>query len=514
MSDQELVAKQDAHTSLIAVNTRGDDQIHLIDFLRSVSEAATSSEDLLFRLREVCLPNIIAKKTVTNNPSLFLALRQLLTAYGIPVRRATGFPIIQGVLDALFEDNQEMLQEAMQIWKARPPELPSQPERSSYTSPYPSNDHQPRPNSSASRNAQDVSKRFPHAQKFSGKMGDSPSFSEIRNQFMDVVEELEIPPAQQVTLLRSTLREEAYQFYQEVIKDKVNALGEAFKLLENTYASIARQEQTKTMLQSLSTKFCGHDQSPLSALNDIYSDISRLAAQCSPKYRDDQSKADFLKAAVEKQPWARGAVEEYLSNPSSFMPNKFQGFHGRLTAALTARAAAGDQDDTDPTKMNHAEPIHVFPTHFGSKYGVRAPPKQYSSPTASPRNILSNVPPRLSDAEWKKLTPDEKKLRRTCFKCGQKGHYSGDPTCTRSENSMTDSIKARYRESANDSMAASTILFEIAVSIDEEDRETRADTRQVSINFFDHLVGEYNDAVGTNAQADMNAQDFGQPSIE
>jgi hypothetical protein len=76
-------------------------------------------------------------------------------------------------------------------------------------------------------------------------MGDSPSFSEIRNQFMDVVEELEIPPAQQVTLLRSTLREEAYQFYQKVIKDKVNALKEAFKLLDNTYESIALQEQTK-----------------------------------------------------------------------------------------------------------------------------------------------------------------------------------------------------------------------------------------------------------------------------
>jgi hypothetical protein len=63
-------------------------------------------------------------------------------------------------------------------------------------------------------------------------------------------------------------------------------------------------------------------------------------------------------------------------------------------------------------------------------------------------------------------------------------------------------------------MAASTILLEIAVSIDEEDRETRADTSQVSINFCYHLVGEYNDAVGTNAEADMNRQDFGQPSTE
>jgi hypothetical protein len=60
------------------------------------------------------------------------------------------------------------------------------------------------------------------------------------------------------------------------------------------------------------------------------------------QYRDDQSKADILKVAVERQVWALGAVEEYLSNASSFMPSKFQGFHGRLTAALTASATSKD----------------------------------------------------------------------------------------------------------------------------------------------------------------------------
>jgi hypothetical protein len=35
---------------------------------------------------------------------------------------------------------------------------------------------------------------------------------------------------------------------------------------------------------------------------------------------------------------------------------------------------------------------------------------------------------------------------------------------------MTDSIKARYRESGSDSAAASMILFEIAIYIYEEER--------------------------------------------
>jgi hypothetical protein len=201
-----------------------------------------------------------------------------------------------------------------------------------------------------------------------------------------------------------------------------------------------------------------------------------LSTQCSPKYRDDSSKADFLKAAVEKQTWARGAVEEYLSNPTGFMPNKFQGLHGRLTAALTARAAAGDSDSRQPTPTSQFDSVQVYPTHFGSKYGVRTPPRFQKTLPSHAQSTSANISTRISDADWSKLTPDEKKMRRTCFKCGQKGHYRGDAICTRSDNSMTDSIKARYRDSGSNSAAASMILFEIAISIDEEERETRAES--------------------------------------
>ena len=106
MADHQQIAMKVAHAASIAVNTRGADQIPLIDFLSSVSEAATSSDDLLLYLREVCLPNFMANKTVTNNPTLFFAIRRLLTAYGVPVHRTTGYLIIQGVLDSFFDDNQ------------------------------------------------------------------------------------------------------------------------------------------------------------------------------------------------------------------------------------------------------------------------------------------------------------------------------------------------------------------------------------------------------------------------
>jgi hypothetical protein len=73
------------------------------------------------------------------------------------------------------------------------------------------------------------------------------------------------------------------------------------------------------MLQSLRHEIQPEKSEPNCRIEQyIYSDVPRLAAQCSPKHSDDQSKADFLKAAVDNQPWARSAVEEYLFNPSSF----------------------------------------------------------------------------------------------------------------------------------------------------------------------------------------------------
>jgi hypothetical protein len=183
-TDQQL--KEAAHVALINITPRGDDQVHLIEFLRATSEVATSREDLLFRLREICSPDVIAKKSITNNPNLFLALRQLLAAYGVTVRRGTGFPVIHGVLEALFNVDPETLQEALRIWKSTPTQarLNSQTQKGDTGVSTVHNTTQTR--STVSRAAQDISRRFPFAQRFSGKMGESPAFAEIRNQYLDV----------------------------------------------------------------------------------------------------------------------------------------------------------------------------------------------------------------------------------------------------------------------------------------------------------------------------------------
>jgi hypothetical protein len=65
------LARQASHTSLLNVAPRGDDQIHIVDFLRSTSENKTSTDDLLLRLREVMTADVIAKRSVTNNATSF-----------------------------------------------------------------------------------------------------------------------------------------------------------------------------------------------------------------------------------------------------------------------------------------------------------------------------------------------------------------------------------------------------------------------------------------------------------
>jgi hypothetical protein len=98
---------------------------------------------------------------------------------------------------------------------------------------------------------------------------------------MNFSEESELNHQQQVTILRSALREEAYQFYQNVIKEKGSSLGETFKLLEESFLDCSSGSSIKTLLQSLSTKFFHTERTALDSFNNAYSDIYRLASQCS-----------------------------------------------------------------------------------------------------------------------------------------------------------------------------------------------------------------------------------------
>jgi hypothetical protein len=110
--------------------------------------------------------------------------------------------------------------------------------------------------------------------------------------------------------------------------------------------------------------------------------------------------------------------------------------------------------------------------------------------------------------------PDEKKSRRTCLKCGECGHYIGDQEYRQGATSMTDAIKARYHSSGGDQSAASTILSEIAISLEEQARETSSESQVVVNNCFDNLIDEYNDSYDGSSCGAKDVSKFGQPSLE
>jgi hypothetical protein len=76
------------------------------------------------------------------------------------------------------------------------------------------------------------------------------------------------------------------------------------------------------------------------------------------------------------------------------------------------------------------------------------------------------------------------------LKWGERGHFLGDAVCGQAITSMTDAIKARYHSSGGDQIAASTIIFEIAVSGDEQARKYESGSSPVFSNFFEHLIDE------------------------
>jgi hypothetical protein len=80
MSEADHQLKEAVHVALINVVPRGDDQVHLIEFLRSTIEVAVSSEDLslrirsedlLLRIREVCPPKLSPKSRSPTTPICF-----------------------------------------------------------------------------------------------------------------------------------------------------------------------------------------------------------------------------------------------------------------------------------------------------------------------------------------------------------------------------------------------------------------------------------------------------------
>jgi hypothetical protein len=105
-----------------------------------MTELLTSAADRLLRLREVDLPRVLAKRKVTHNLNLFLAIRQLVAVYGVLVRFANGFYFIQGVLDVIFDDTEELRLESRQTWKARSPEPTSTSEHPSRPSASPNSE--------------------------------------------------------------------------------------------------------------------------------------------------------------------------------------------------------------------------------------------------------------------------------------------------------------------------------------------------------------------------------------
>jgi hypothetical protein len=57
-------------------------------------------------------------------------------------------------------------------------------------------------------------------------------------------------------------------------------------------------------------------------------------------------------------------------------------------------------------------------------------------------------------------------------------------------------------------------LFEFAVYIDEEERETRAEAGELTVDYFYHLIDECREAAEYSSQPYVEEPNVGQPSIE
>jgi hypothetical protein len=78
--------KEAAHVAPIIVTPRGDEKVHLIEFQRATSEAATSTEELLFRSSRRLFTLCCAKKTIAKTPN---PVSRHKTAHSVRITRSS-----------------------------------------------------------------------------------------------------------------------------------------------------------------------------------------------------------------------------------------------------------------------------------------------------------------------------------------------------------------------------------------------------------------------------------------
>jgi hypothetical protein len=130
------------------------------------------------------------------------------------------------------------------------------------------------------------------------------NFQEAFDRYLLAIEYIQIPNTKGLQLLRNMLTGEALSFYSS-ISATCQTLSDARTHLAGEFMSAARKNDARRELDFLyfRTEFASAA-TPMEALEAIRTTITRVITQCPERYRGEKFRIDFLRRALQSEPWA------------------------------------------------------------------------------------------------------------------------------------------------------------------------------------------------------------------
>jgi hypothetical protein len=221
-----------------------------------------------------------------------------------------------------------------------------------------------------------------------------------------VIDDLQIPSDKGLQILHNMLKSEALSFY-TTIRNNCQMLSDARAQLKAEFMSATRQNAAQRELESLTFRAeLAKANTPLEALEAIRTTITRVITQCPERYRGEKFRIDFLRRAIQNEPWAADPIARVDGDYHTFT-QFYNNVATRLSLA-TQNNTLSDGSAVARLSSTSAGQLPI-PSFYGERVIYTPPHKRTTGDRAN-----YSTPPRASSSYYPKSL--------ACFNCGSFEH--------------------------------------------------------------------------------------------
>lgn len=443
---------------LVLEELHNDTQRALALTVNAILAEGLRGDDALDRIVEDIQPAVLFHPDVRSNAILYRKIRDIYIAIGVNVERRHGYQVIKAL--ACVYPEGEIRDDALA--------------RLTFNRPV-TTQHTPNPTTSdapnyASRdNGRAVASILSMYKTDSAKYGGTidENFQEAFDRYLRAIEDLQLPTTKGLQLLHNMLTGEALSFFSS-ISATCQTLSDARTHLEKEFMSAARQNAARRELDSLDFRTeLASAANPMEALEAIRTTITRVISQCPERYRGEKFRIDFLRRALQSEPWAADPIARADGDDHTFT-QFYNNVATRLTLATQNKTLLGGSTIARPSPSVSQLPI---PSFYGERITYTPPHKR--------TNESFTTPPRMSTSSFTRS--------RACFNCGSLDHLMA--RCPRPRSA----VKAGRAKLLT--TPAAELLFEALDQFDQEScgstaiaEDTPLISRSDEVALFDTLL--------------------------